>query len=133
MLSAIIVGKRSSNPFGPEPNNSRCSGHLRGGGATGQAFARRTLSLGEIDCLTISLKLRGPNYDHDLHRAQVFGVYWILVGAKHKYLGGRLGTSRDKPKYLGGILGTSIHSDKYLRVYRVLVGINTSIWGYTGY
>ena len=73
LLSAIIVGKRSRNLFGPEPNNSRCAGQLFEVG--GHALERRTLSVGEIGCLTISLKLRGPNYDHDLHREQVFWGY----------------------------------------------------------
>ena len=134
MLPVITVGKRSSNLFGPEPNNSRCSGHLfEVGGATGHAFARRTLSVGEIGCLTISLKLRGPNYDHDLHRAQVFGVYWILVGVKHKYLGVDLVLVGVKHKYLGVDLVLVGVKHKYLEVNRVLVGVNTSIWGLFGY
>ena len=48
---------------------------------------------------------------------------------KHKYLGGIPGTSRRKTQVFGVYLGTSRHKHKYLGVDRVIVGVNTSIWG----
>ena len=39
--------------------------------------------------------------DTSRHSDKYLGLYRVLVGVKHKCLGGKLGTSRDEHKYLG--------------------------------
>ena len=46
---------------------------------------------------------------------------------------GMLGTSKHSDKYLGVYRVLVGVKHKYLGVNWILVGINTSIWGYTGY
>ena len=67
------------------------------------------------------------------HKTQVFGDIPGISRRKTQVFGCIPGTSKHKHKYLGIYRVLVFIKHKYLGVYWVVAGLNTSIWGYTGY